>query len=357
MSLRRERSALEELFTLFTQARAQLPRRGYLSVPKLRRAYLRYHTPLNFARASHLLRHVRTLHPSIDAVDHVVDLGCGPGSAALATFYSLPRDRARSYVLHDRNRGILQTAKRLFGRCAAATEADASVAAVSTLTSGWPKLPVVAPRSLVWLSMVLNELPRWRESRAAEPTAELLTRRISPGSVLIVIEPALRGAGRELLRLHDALIAERQWTVIAPCTHQLQCPLLSDRGRSWCHFHFHWHAPPFVTEVASPLGLATPRVSYSYLVAIRGDGSSANKVVPGKDPLARVIGDPMPLRGGRRGVYVCRQGHREIIENPDHNFERGDILVTSDKARPRRHTPWQNRSQSGRARSRRTGRK
>lgn len=67
--------------------------------------------------------------------------------------------------------------------------------------------------------------------------------------VLLFVEPGTRLGGITVTRLR-ALALERGLNVMAPCTHQAACPLLTGKGnRSWCHFTFDglgapdWAAP------------------------------------------------------------------------------------------------------------------
>lgn len=326
-------SALRDLFQLFTQERDRLKHLVYLDIPKFRDAFLRYHLPLNVARAACALEQVRVLRPEVSNLADVVDLGAGLGSASLATLLTLPGP-ARTYALHDRSKAALKVARRLLERCAGALGGTA-VKRVVTLDSLLPALPSMPRRALVWLCMVLNELeaclPRGLE---AELFLAKLAERIDSPSVVVIVEPALRAPGRSLLELHDKAIASGLWRVIAPCTHQCSCPLLKARDRSWCHFHFRWDAPRLVREVADPLRLGWESPSFAFLALERSEAPAA------QDPLrARVIGDRMRLSGGKDGVYVCQEGQRKVLERPPKGIERGD-LVRIDGAGAKVEVPW-----------------
>src|SRR5688572_19993856 len=65
--------ALSELFRLFTAERSSLGRTTYLDSPKLRSAYLRYHLPLNVARATRVLSEVLRVHPAARDLTRVFD--------------------------------------------------------------------------------------------------------------------------------------------------------------------------------------------------------------------------------------------------------------------------------------------
>lgn len=350
ISPRKQGRALEELFDLFTRERSRVHALRYLDIPRLRDAYLRYHLPLNFARARIALEQVRRVAPDIDSLEDVVDLGAGPGSATLATFFALPRRGVRRYHLFDRSRAALDVARRLLGRCAASRTA-ASQAAVSqaeaasdesaardewhTTTVNLPRLPRFPSRSLVWLAMVLNELEvGTRKGPRPDEFLTQLARRLEAPSTLILVEPALRHPSRNLLRLHDAAVESGRWRVLAPCTHQQLCPLLSARGASWCHFRFPWQPPKGAKEAAEFLGVSWQMPSLSFLALRRED--SPRKVTSAR---ARVIGDPMALKEGR-GVYVCRDGKRRLVPLPQERIIRGDIVRISKGEVQRIETRW-----------------
>lgn len=334
-SLSKQIRALSELFHLFTAERSILGRTSYLDAPKLRSAYLRYHLPLNVARATRVLGEVLRVHPEARDFTRVFDLGAGPGTASLATLFSLPRNLARVFVLEDRSRAALASARRILERSSAA----GGISSLTTRVRALPGLPAMEGGALVWLSMVLNELqvgaPRGLDPRAF---IERLALRLSPGSVVIAMEPALRVPGRNLLRLHDEALAAGGWRVLAPCTHQASCPLLVERDRSWCHVRFEWRAPRFVREVADPLGLEhrEPSVAYLALERVRASGEPATAA----SARARVIGDAMEVHGGKRGIYICREGRRELIVPPPPGSRRGDVVVGGSRGVIRVETGW-----------------
>jgi ribosomal protein RSM22 (predicted rRNA methylase) len=317
--------ALSDLFQLFTRERSRLRVASYLDVPRLRSAYLRYHVPLNAARAAWVLRHLLRIHPRMAELPEVVDLGAGPGSASLAALFELPPSVPRRWALHDRSRAALRIARALLEDAARrlGPARGAGLGGVTTSVSALPGLPAMPRRALVLISMVLNEA-RIGARGGPDGAAFLgaLARRLDPGSAVVIIEPALREPGRSLLAVHDAAAASGDWRVLAPCTHQRSCPLLRARDRSWCHFRIAWRVPRPVMDVAAPLGLARDPPSLSFLALERTDRP------PGAgDPCrARVIGDRMRVEGGKEGIYLCREGLRELVVDPPAGPGRGDIV-------------------------------
>jgi ribosomal protein RSM22 (predicted rRNA methylase) len=317
--------ALERLFRIFTSERGRLRGRSYLDDPALRRAYLRYHLPLNAARAAFVLAEALRIEPSIALLEEVVDLGAGPGSASVAALLGLPAAPARGYTLVDRSRSALEIARRILERSASLGREDAAVGGlreVRTTAGSLIPLPAFPRRALVWLSFVLNEAGVGaRRGPDAAGFLRAMAKRLDPGSAVLVLEPALREPARSLLSVHDAAAESGDWRVLAPCTHQRSCPLLRERDRSWCHFRLEWRAPDIALESARPLGLGRDPPALSYLVLLRGPPLAASS--PGT---ARVIGDPMRVRGGKTAVYICRDGSRELLEDPAPGVERGAVI-------------------------------
>jgi ribosomal protein RSM22 (predicted rRNA methylase) len=317
-------AALRQLFALFTTERRTLRRYRYLDVPRLRLAYLRYHLPLNTVRSLCVLRDLLSIDPAVAELAHVFDLGAGPGSSTLATYLTLEEATQREYVLADHSRSGLRAARQLL--CASAAALGRAPPRTRTLEIRLPALPDVPGPALVWLSMVLNELDApGRRGLDLERLFADLARKLPAGSVVAIVEPALRAPGRRLLELHSFLLESGDWQVLAPCTHQAPCPLLRARGRPWCHFHFAWQAGRVVEEVARPLGLPCDRASLAYLVLRRGP-TSRSSAPPHPESLARVISDPMRVRGDKLGVYICRAGRRDTTTRLPPGAARGDVV-------------------------------
>ena len=329
--------ALGELFDLFNRRRSDVRGMRYIDVPRLRDAYLRYHLPINAARSQYLLRHALKLAPEIAELRDVVDLGCGPATASLATRFEL--SGVHRYTLVDRSRSALNIGRRLLTACAGE---PSLVEHVTLLQTQLPVLPRLPSKALVWLSMVLNELcVGTHHGPDSETFLTRLERTFEPGSVLIIIEPALRAAGRQLLRFHDTCVELGGWEVIAPCTHQGACPLLRAQGEPWCHFRFQWDAPQLVEDVAKPLALSWHTPTFSYLILKRTDDRSSvkNGASGTAKKIGRVIGDPMDLRDGSQGVYICEGARRRAVPVGKNNIQRGDI-VTAGEEESRRVERW-----------------
>src|SRR6267143_2083459 len=112
--------AVVNLSRLFTTSRATLPRR-YLDDPAHATAYLSYFLPVNLSKVQVLLGELPE-DSGMEASDHptaVLDLGCGPGTGALALLdwlwhRSPERAKPVSVLASDTTHAPLREAKKLW---------------------------------------------------------------------------------------------------------------------------------------------------------------------------------------------------------------------------------------------------
>jgi SAM-dependent methyltransferase len=193
----------------------------------------------------------------------ILDLGAGPGPAAIAALDALGGDA----LLLDRSETALAEARALDARLR--TQA-------ADLSQPLPQ----GPFDLVLAANVLVE----QEVR------------FPASGTLVLLEPALRETGRALLETRDRLLAEG-WFAHAPCLTQRPCPALHS-PKDWCTLEASWTPPRYFQQLADAVGLrADERLSFAAVVLTR----AAPVAKPG---LWRVVGLPPPEKGKRR-VWVC----------------------------------------------------
>lgn len=142
---------------------------------------------------------------------------------------------------------------------------------------------------------------------------------------LILIEPSTRQDGRRLMELRSQLI-DKGFYIWAPCTHQQDCPLLTQSKTDWCHDRVNVDMPVWFNEIEKHLPFKNKTVTLSYLVAAR----APSPVRPG---LARVVGDFLKEKGKTRQL-ICRGPKREFLtaltrKTEPLEFSRGDLLELS----------------------------
>jgi hypothetical protein len=154
---------------------------------------------------------------------------------------------------------------------------------------------------LLLVSHVLNELsPRDLDSLLA------VARR---ATAVIWVEPGTYETSRALIEVREMLRA--QFTVVAPCTHQERCGILTDANRRhWCH-HFamvpsHVFMDAGWREFANVLEIDLRSLPYSFLVL---DSRRCGDACP---DLSRVIGKPRHYKGYSK-ILSCQRSALEEL--------------------------------------------
>jgi ribosomal protein RSM22 (predicted rRNA methylase) len=206
----------------------------------------------------------------------MLDIGAGPATATWAAADSWPS-------LAD---ALLVEASLVLRACG---EKLAKEAELPNMT--WRSADVAsatidgAPRDLVTLAYVLNELPL--EARSL--TVERLWRLTA--DMLVIVEPGTPAGWQRILAARRQLIANGAH-VIAPCPHAHECPL---QPPDWCHF-VRRVARSRLHRQAKSAEVPWEDEKFSYVAVSRGAAPAAG---------ARVIGRPRKA-SGRVTLKLCR---------------------------------------------------
>jgi hypothetical protein len=156
------------------------------------------------------------------------------------------------------------------------------------------------------VSHVLNELN--------EAGGRALREAIDHADAVLWVEPGTFADSRGLIAMREAL--REQFHLIAPCTHQNVCGLLSPANeRHWCH---HFAPPPNSimadsnwVRFAQRAGIDLRSLPYSFLVLER---RGLREPVPGllPDGWSRVLGAPRVYKGFARVLSCQTDGVREL---------------------------------------------
>ena len=169
-------------------------------------AHLAYRAPATYAAATEAFRQVRLQRPEWEPRS-LLDVGAGPGVAAWAAVETWPSLVDLTLVevepeMLAAGRELLPDARWVQGDIAAAR----------------------GPADLVVASYVLGELADVAGS------ARLLWAQAA--DTVALVEPGTPAGHRRILEARAAVIEAGGFTV-APCPHDLPCPLPAD---DWCHF-------------------------------------------------------------------------------------------------------------------------
>ena len=313
------------LWERFTRERSGL-RSSYLDEARGRQAYLAYYFPVNVAKVQALLDEMPEpmTGPNSPAEPFtILDVGCGPGTAALGVLDWASRHPSLQrmpvhLVAMDASSGALQDCERLWS--AYVTETGSMRAKLATVRGDLERstLPlgvkaVNKPYDVIVVANVLNELFR----NARDPVGsrcELvrsLVDLLAPQGTLIIIEPALRETSRRLLQLRDLLLHTACCTVYSPCLHEGRCPALIKED-DWCHEERPWTPPPLVAAIDRRIGFIKDSLKFSYLL-LRKDGK---QIVRRSPSIYRVVSELRAMKGEQR-AWLCNETGRPEVGRLD----------------------------------------
>jgi SAM-dependent methyltransferase len=268
-SLAETADGVRELSAMFNGLTRHRP--GYLAAARLRRAYVHYYLPVNAEKVARVLREMDAYAPP-QRKPRVLDFGCGPGTAAIATLLHRP---VEDLVLVDVVDEALDDA-RFFCK-------ELGVEARTMHEVPDEKFDLILAANVF--------------SESLAPLEE----RLSDDGYLVVIEPALQSSTRRLMQWRDDAVA-RGFRVAAPCLGTVKCPML-EREELWCHQDVPWPRPAAVSEIDRRVGLTKESLKYSYAVITKRGKTLADL---GGD--VRVVSN-LHKEKGKAWAWLCgRQG-------------------------------------------------
>jgi ribosomal protein RSM22 (predicted rRNA methylase) len=346
--------ALVDLSNDFTRRRDDFSRDYWRGPGRL--AYLLYYLPINFAKAWRLLAELAA-HPSVAAAFadpgasfKILDVGCGPGTATLATLFFLAecapeRPLSISATLTDRSSAALRDASDALSQAVKRLNCVRAPVTLNLRTHvgdlGDPRtFPPAAECDFVWVGNALNEVAA---GDARNPVAgvewlrRIVERFLAPHGSAVVFEPALRDVTRHVMRVRDALLtAAPGVNVFSPCTADGHCRMLAQGAeRDWCHAAAAWDAPPLVKQLDDLTGLHSRALKFSYFI-LRRDGRRATDEWAAASSW-RIVGDRLREKGKEK-VLACGaerlatltrlKRDRSPANAAYDRLQRGDILTT-----------------------------
>jgi SAM-dependent methyltransferase len=333
-------------------------RRGTLDPARQAQVYLAYYLPVNLIKLHPILDEIAPL--GIFQQEHlsVLDLGCGPGTAALGVLeylaaHALPGlqritirgiDRMAENVALARQ---LVSAYRRSGSLPGALDWDIRFEQGS-ITSPADIDRLVSPIrafSLIVAGNVVTEL----SPEGFGTLAACLRSRLAPEGAGILLDPGTCRSAKKLYRLREAILETTPLHLYAPCLRAGGCPLEHEPA-GWCHEKVFWDPPPLVQAVDRHTGFSkTKGVTYSYYTFV-GYPASLAEQLPGHAPdaLWRVVSYRMRNKGEDR-LYVCNGMQRRLLRRLARNADdgnreftrarRGDIVHVADVLP--RHAFWE----------------
>lgn len=238
-----------------------------------------YYLPLNFLRNLSVIYELRKQVP-LSEFEGAFDYGAGLGAASWALRES---DFQSPIFLYDKN-SIPETAL---------------VAVNGQATS---RIDFKShQRHLGFFSYSLTEIPNRNDLLSHFP-------------YLVIIEPSTQSEGRKLSETRDFLI-KNDYHILAPCTHQKSCPLLTQSQRDWCHDRIFFKKPTWMHNIEKNLPFRNDSLTLSYLIAFKKascrpewlSSKPANQAAIG-----RLTGDLLPEKGKDKQL-VCFDERRLFL--------------------------------------------
>lgn len=211
-------------------------------------------------------------------IESVVDLGGGTGAAAWAALEQWP---GAEVTVLDQVEPALALGRKL------RTAEPGQVG-----FERWRAGAAVPEADLVTVSYVLSELST--DAQAGLVTAALGAAR----RAVAIIEPGTPTGHRRVLAAREQLLAAG-WRVVAPCPHQLNCPLSEP---DWCHFSARVERSSLHRQLKGG-DLGHEDEKFSYVVAVWGEAVSSQEGTPGE--AARILRHPVK-RKGLVELELCR---------------------------------------------------
>ncbi len=329
--------------------------RAYLEDARLRASYLSYYVPVNVSKVQALLDELR---PTFSAIRNdefrVLDLGGGPGTGAVATLDwccstdTLSPASLRMTVV-DHSPQALRLCDEVwnaYGKAQNGRRISSLHTVEHNLEQRLPSRlrPLDGERGydLIILQNLLSELfvessdPINQRTMLVATLLEWLAR---DGSLMIV-EPAMRSASRELHQVRDKLLASERCGIYSPCLHDSPCPALI-KPDDWCHEERKWETPDWISQIDRQVGFIKDALKFSYVI-LRKDGKT---LVPRNSEYHRVVSELRVMKGEKR-VWLCdatgrlevgRQDKEQSTSNTAFDsWHRGAIVRVSEIVRKNR---------------------
>lgn len=160
---------------------------------------------------------------------------------------------------------------------------------------------------LLVLSHIVNELP--------PATLEEVIALAKQAGAVLWVEPGTHAVSHQLTQVREELREVAR--IIAPCTHQAACGLLTAaNAQHWCH-HFADPPPALYSDsnwvkFGQRAGIDLRSLPYSFLVTDRTAAAAPNDT-PGAPQPARIIGDARHFKGYAKLLSCDASGVNELM--------------------------------------------
>ncbi len=287
-NLPRLEPAIEQLSKAFTDARPEAYD-TYLDTPDMLTAYALYYAPQTYARTeAALIGILDRLHEFPERPLRILDLGCGIGSAALATYNLLK-------VRH----GIAPEVTCLDWSTEALKAAQELLPSAQTIKGDLRTFLPEGSYDIILSSFAFNEA--FPKLNSAEEALRQLTAHLTPDapSFILLLEPAHRANAPRLTALRSSLM--RDYPLYAPCPHTRLCPMVPTQD-GICHDVRRYKPDRATILLNRKVQHAIADIKYALLAFGRKDGPLAEGC--NHEEFLRLVG-PMDKAKGLLSCRVC----------------------------------------------------
>lgn len=282
---------------------------GYMENSSKLGAYLLYYWPVSYMQIYWAAKNCPEIQNLGGREISILDLGCGPGPAATSLCDQLLQNASTkiSVTLVDYSSKAVDLAAQFFS---ADLKSIPTEKIVCDFQKGFP--PLKKKYDIIVMSHALNEL--WKKSPDANQRRLdfllSLSKNLSDGGILFLVEPALLETSRNLLSLRDRLI-QNGFSLVSPCQKQADCPALKAGPNHTCHAEINWKPLEPILSISKNAGLDRESVKMTYFIFKKspmdqtvptesGAIQTKNTVVAGK-----IVSDGMLNKSGRVRFLMC----------------------------------------------------
>jgi SAM-dependent methyltransferase len=321
LALEKMMSPVGRLSDLFTTERPERRFPDYFADDELLAGYGVFFLPQSFIRTSLALAQVcgyRGWRPA-SATPAVLDLGSGPGSCGVSAAYRLLAAGAPAVELTGLDKSPMAlVAMEEFGRAVLGERGTVRTRVGDAADpSSWPE----GDFDVIVAGFVMNEMPHL-DAEGLLKWVGALKRRLRPGGLILILEPALKITAERLQRLSDEIAGAGLIRRVAPDLNQFPDPLLKI-GEYWTHEARAWKTPASTEFVNRRLHRDLREVRFAF--AAFSDAPLAE--LPAS--LSRLVSDVQIIKGLLRFVTV-RDGNLESVEVPTRGLSKHEVKKLAD---------------------------
>lgn len=340
-------SDLSALFTFDRSARHS----NYFNTKEARSSYLLYFLVPNMLKVQWILeqQHIAEVFATEPEV-RIADIGCGPCTGLLAALRHwqehAPHQKLQCVGV-DQNGASLKDGQALFKKLSA----ESAVAQLTIRTATLSQLRKALGNDrfhILIVANVLNELNSTEDRNKF--IRSLISQHLTPNGRLIIIEPALQRATRDLMTLRDELVVGYDGQapiahVLAPCLHQELCPMRANNPRDWCHTYVNWERPQVISDLDMLIGNKKDYLKMSYMVMEPHRPSQSTGAAKN---IWRVVSAPMKSNGKLEILFCGKNGKLLRVTRLDKDrskfngaidqLQRGDLVEYAGEAKCGRET-------------------